>query len=332
MIQRRILTAVVVVMIAVSAVVPALKGTAFAAQTSLVGGNALKISPVRQDLTMDPGTSKKLVVFITNVTSVTTTLHMAINDFVASGDESGKPSVILDENQYAPTHSFKQFATPVKDFTLKGNETKEIDVAVNIPKTAPGGGYYGAIRFEPASASGDRSLNLSASVGSLVLLKVNGTITEKMTVASFDVQQNKKSAFFFTSSKGLTNVVRFQNSGNVQLEPFGKVILKRFGKQVAEYEINNESPRGSVLPDSIRRFDTSLNKVSSFGKFTLSGNFGYGSSGQLVSASATFYVIPVTMIILIGAAIVGLVILIFVLPKLIRSYNSRIIRNANRRR
>ncbi|HLZ14834.1 MAG TPA: DUF916 domain-containing protein [Candidatus Saccharimonadales bacterium] len=333
MARRRISTAVVVVMLAVSTLVTtAWRGNAYAAQTSVVGGNALKVSPVRQDIIMDPGTTKTVSVFITNISSVPANLHMAINDFVATGDESGRPSVILDENQYAPSHSFKRFAVPVKDFTLAGNASKEIDVQVTVPKSAAGGGYYGAIRFQPLGSNGSKNLNLSASVGSLVLLRVNGNIVEQMHIASFDVRRGDNSAVFFTTGKGLTNVVRFQNTGNVQLEPFGKMILKRFGKQIASYEVNSVTPRGSVLPDSIRRFDTKLADVGSFGKYTLQGNFGYGSTGQLLSSSVTFYVLPVPLVIGAFAGLVALLLLIFVLPRLIRAYNRRVIRRASRRR
>ncbi|HKU18707.1 MAG TPA: DUF916 domain-containing protein [Candidatus Saccharimonadales bacterium] len=332
MVQRRILAAVMVVMVTVGLVGAAWQGEAFAAQTSIVGGNALKVSPVRQDITMDPGTSKTLPIFIQNVTSVPATLHMAINDFVASGDESGTPKVLLDENQYAPSHSFKRFATSIKDFALPGGATKEIDVKVTVPTNAAGGGYYGAIRFQPASAAGDKSLNLSASVGSLVLLRVNGDIQERMNVESFDVRRGDNAATFFTSGKGLTSVIRFHNTGNVQLEPFGKIIVKRFGKQIASYEVNNAAPRSNALPDSTRRFNISLADVGHFGKYSLSGNFGYGSSGQLLTASTTFYVVPVALVVIGLAGLLVLLLAIFVLPRMIRAYNRRVIRRASRRR
>ncbi|HSX35656.1 MAG TPA: hypothetical protein VLH84_01840 [Patescibacteria group bacterium] len=335
MIRQRIFTASVTVGAVVSLVMGSLVGgSAFAAQTALVGGNALKVSPVRQDLTMNPGTSTTVPVFIQNVTSVPATLHMAINDFIA-GDENGTPAVILDEHKYAPTHSFKRFAETVPDFTLGGGQIKEIDVLVTVPKSATGGGYYGAIRFEPATASNDKTLNLSASVGSLVLLKVNGDIKEQMHISSFDVRSKKgadKPNTFFNSGKNLQAVVRFDNTGNIQLQPFGKMVLKRFGKQVATFEVNDEQPRGNSLPGGIRRFNTSLGNLSSFGKYTLQGNFGYGSTGQLLTASATFYVVPVVLIIAGVVLIVAVLLGIFLVPRMMRAYNRRVVKRADRRR
>jgi hypothetical protein len=333
MIRRRILTAVAVLMVAVSGLVGAAwKGNAYAAQTSSVGGNALKVSPVRQDITMDPGTKKTLSVFVTNVASVPATLHAAENDFVASSDESGKPSVILDEDKYAPSHSLKRFMVPIQDFTIGPGATKEVFLTINVPAGAAGGGYFGALRFQPAKLTSDQQLSLSGSVGSLILLKVNGAIKEQLSIESFDVQQKGKSGKFFTSNKNLKSIVRFRNEGNIQVAPFGKVNTMKAGESLSSDEINTTKPQGTVLPDSVRRFEMDLQKVGGFGRYTIAGNFGYGETGQLITAKTIIYVVPIFMIVLIALGILALLFLIFVLPRMIKSYNKRVIRKASRRR
>jgi len=333
MIRRRILTAFAVVVIAAGSLVGAVwHEDVFAAQTAQVGGNSLKVSPVRQSANMDPGTKKTIAVTIQNISSVPARLHVVMNDFMAATDESGTPNIILDENQYAPSHSLKRYMTPIPDFNLPGNGSKEISLVLNVPPDAAGGGYYGAIRFEPVSESGDRTLNLSASVGSLVLIKVSGNITENLSVASFDVRQKGKAGRFFTNTKDLEAVVRFKNTGNVQVEPFGKLLVKKGHKEISSTEINDSKPPGSVLPDSIRRFTVRLDKVGPFGKYSAEGNFGYGSTGQLLTAKKTFYVVPVVLLVLIGLSLLLLLFMILILPRMIRAYNRRVVRKASRRR
>lgn len=333
MFRRRNLTAVVVATVAASLLTSmAWFGQANAAQTATVGGNALKVSPVRMDVKMDPGTKQTVSLFIQNISNTPANLRAAINDFVAAGDESGKPNIILNENEYAPSHSLKRLVSPISDFTVGAGENKEIKVTITVPKNAAGGGYYGAVRFQPAGKNTKETLSLSASVGSLVLLKVNGDVKEDMTVESLDIRQKDKPGSFFTSSKALTAVVRFKNQGNVHVEPFGKLAITRFGKTVGSYEINNTNPRGNVLPDSIRRFDTSLKNLGAFGKYTVKGNFGYGSAGQLLTAETTFYVIPTTLLLAGVGILLILLFLIFVLPRMIRAYNRRVIKRASRRR
>jgi len=302
---------------------------AFAA-TQTGGGNGYKISPVRTDLTIDPGTQKTIDVYTQNVSSAVENLQVVINDFQAGTDESGTPALLLNGKQ-APTHSLKQYVLPTSNFTLEPGAQQDVKITIAIPANAVPGGYYGAVRFAPASVDASKNVTLSASVASLVLVKVPGNIKEQVGIASFDARVDDHVRSIFTSSKNITAVVRFENKGDVQEEPFGKVILKKGNKQLATYEVNNTDPRGNVLPGSIRKFSVKLTKVSSFGKYTLQGNFGYGSNGQLLSASTTFYVIPLWAII-VGIVVILLIIAaIVLLPRKIRTYNRRVARKASRR-
>jgi len=299
------------------------------------GGNGLRVSPVRSDITIYPGKTEKVTVNVTNVTSVSAQLQTVVNDFVANPNETGEPAIILNPNQYAPSHSLKRYATTGGNFTLRPGEQKNVTVTINIPANAAGGGYYGAIRFAPASnVNGpNQTVSLAGSVGTLVLVKVPGDIKEQLSIASFDARVNDRPSSFFLNNKSIDAVVRFQNQGNIQEQPFGKILLKnRSGKVLAAYEVNNAVPPGNVLPDSIRKFPIPLkDKVGSFGQFKLEGNFGYGSSGQLLSASTTFYVIPTWLIIAFISLVLLIAFLVFGLPRLIKAYNKRVLRRAGRR-
>lgn len=300
--------------------------------SSGTGGNGLRVSPVRTDTTIAPGKSQSVPVTVTNVTSQAATLQAIINDFTANPNESGNPAIILDPNQYAPSHSLKRLATAPASVTLQPGQQKTLNILITIPANAAGGGYYGAVRFAPAGLpnSPNQTLSLAGSVGSLILVKVPGNVKEQLSIASFDIRSNDQPSSFFTSSKKLVATVRFQNQGNIQEEPFGKVLLKSGNTILGTYEINNATPPGSVLPDSIRKFPVPLDKLNKFGKFKVEGNFGYGASGQLLSASTTFYVIPKVLILIFIGVVLLLVFLIFGLPRIVKAYNRRVLRNARR--
>lgn len=312
--------------------VPALAATSSSTSgTTSTSANGMKVSPVRTDLTINPGSSKTIDVYIQNVTGTKATLAVLLNDFEAGKDESGTPMLLLDGRR-APQHGLKQYITPIDNVVVQPNEQKDIKVTIRIPEGTPGGGYFGAVRFVPISSpSSDRTVTLGASVGSLILVKVPGDYKEKLSLASFDVAQGNQPGTFFTSSRDLKAVARFTNQGDVQEEPFGKVLLKKGDKTLGSYEINNTIPRGSVLPASTRRFEVPLKDAGSFGKFTLQGNFGYGSNGQLLTASRSFYVIPVFLIIAVIVIILLILFAIFGLPRLIRSYNKKVVSRASRR-
>ncbi len=314
------------------------------ASNGAASDNGLKIAPVRTDISVEAGGSQTVTVTVTNVTAAVSSYDVLINDFTAGSDESGQPQILLDADKFAASHSLKRLVGKVPGVTLSPGESKNVSVTITVPKDYPAGGYYGAIRLVPHTEEGaaNRNVTLSASVGSLVLVTVPGNINEQVSVASLDVRKtvaaNKIDSprTIFTDNKNLNAVIRFQNGGDVQEQPFGKLVLKNWrGKTLASYEVNdtvNGAPRGNVLPDSIRKFSNPLKDVGSFGKYTLEGNFGYGNSGQLITASTSFYVIPLSVIIAFVAFVLGVLFLIFGLPRVIKRYNRRVVAKSRRRR
>ncbi len=319
---RRIIAVVAVLLVATSAQAMAANSTT---------GNGMRVAPVKTDLTMTPGTTKVVSVYIRNITKTTATYKIVNNDFTASSDESGAPAIFLN-GETNDKHGLKKYMETVSSVTVPADTQKEVKVRITLPKALAGGGYYGAVRFAPA-AEGDTSkqVSLSGSVGSLILVRVPGAVSEKMSLVGFDVRNGEESKTIFTSGKNITLRARFRNEGNIQEQPFGKIVVKKGSKVVQQYEINDAEPPGNVLPDSIRRFDVKLKDVGAFGKFTVEGNFGYGSDGQLLSGKTTFYVIPI-WIIVIGLLIIALILfLIFGAPRMVRRYNERVLRKAGRR-
>ncbi len=304
--------------------------TSVQAQTA---GNGVKVSPIRSDITIKPGESKTITLTVQNITGAGALYEAIVNDIVPSG-EAGQPALILDADKFAPSHSLKRFIAPVTSTQIDAGKTKDIKVTINVPKDTAGGGYYGAVRFAPNNGKGDKNVTLAASVGSIILVKVPGDIKEDMVIDSFDTRkgvQGVGGSSFFTTNKDLYSVVRFKNRGNSHEQPFGKIRLLKAGKVIQESEINNSEPRGNVLPDSVRRFDTKLDKVGSFGQYTVEGNFGYGTSGQLMSAKTSFWVIPIALIVAVIAAIAIIIASIILVPRAIKRYNRNVVRKAGRR-
>jgi hypothetical protein len=327
-----------------------ISGSAYAAtpapnpDAGAASDNGLKIAPVRSDITVEAGTSRTVTVTVTNVTSSISSYDVLINDFTAGSDESGQPQILLDADKFAPSHSLKRLVGEVPGVTLNPGDSKNVNVTITVPKDYPAGGYYGAIRLVPHTEEGavNQNVTLSASVGSLVLVTVPGNINQQVSVASLDVRKSVNAnevdvpRTIFTNNKDLNAVIRFQNGGDVQEQPFGKLTLKNWrGKTIATYEVNETkdgAPRGNVLPDSIRKFNTPLDKVGSFGKYSLEGNFGYGDSGQLITASSSFYVIPLAVILAFVGLIAAILFAIFLLPRIIRRYNKRVVAKSRKRR
>jgi len=306
-----------------------MQSVAWADTSTTNAANTLKVSPVRTDVEVPAGTSKTVKVTITNVSDATVMVSPIENDFIAK-DESGTPALILNADQYAPTHSLKRYMTPLNNITLDAKSSKTVDVVITVPKDAHAGGYFGALRFAPASPDGGGQVNLSASVASLILMTVPGNYVEKLNLTDFNVQQNGKDGTYFQNPNNLSAAFRFENKGDVQEAPFGNISVKKGDKVVYSYDFNQQAPHDVVLPDSARRWDIPLKNIGAFGHYTVEATLTYGKKNQTVNISQSFWVVPFVVII---GGIVGLLVLIGIIIAIVaflRSYKRRIINSYGR--
>lgn len=317
---------------AFSSVISLLSIPAFAAPAG--PGQALEIAPPVLSLKADPGETIKTTISLRDVSTSPLVVRNQINDFVARG-EDGTPKILLDDSSETSPYSLKSWVQPLPQFTLKPKEVNKLALTIHVPKTAAPGGYYAVIRFTASPPGLDGSgVSLSASLGTLVLLRVNGDAKEAMSVAQFSATKNGESNWLFESPP-ITFVSRIKNDGSTHEQPVGQIAIKdMFGNAVANVNVNlNQS---NVLPASIRRFESPLdssvigNRIL-FGRYTADLKMTYGSKGQTLTASTSFWVIPYRMI---AFSLVLLVILFVVLRIALRRYNERLIERtrASRRR
>lgn len=309
----------------VAAVVSVFFGPQALAQSVTNSANVLKVTPVRSDVEVKPGETKKIQTTVTNLTKAPITVKPIMNDFVA-GDERGTPALILDADKFAPTHSLKRFMKPVPDVTIPAGKGKAIEVTITVPKDAQPGGYYGAVRFAPTTPETGGQVNLSGSVASLVLLAVTGPAVEKVELADFTIQQGGKTASYFQSSNDLQASARFENKGSVHMGPIGKISVKEGDKVVYEVDFNSGDPRDMILPDSARRWDVPLKNIGSFGHYTVNATFTYGKKNQTVEVERTFWVVPQFVIIATIVAVLTIVGLIVGVWLFLRHYKRRVLR------
>ena len=127
---------------------------------------------------------------------------------------------------------------------------------------------------------------------------------------------------------------RIKNNGNVHEQPVGQIVITNmFGKKVASLNMN--LPPRNILPDSIRRFESPLDKSvigdkRLFGRYKAELKITYGKDNkQQINDTLYFWVIPYRMIaIIIGAIVLGF----FAIRFAIKRYNRYIIGKSGKRR
>jgi len=291
-------------------------------------GQALEIAPPVLILTADPGQTINSVINLRDVSRSPLIVTNQINDFVANG-EDGIPKIILDNNEQSNPYSIKSWINNLPELTLQPKQIVKLPITIKVPTSASPGGYYGVIRFTATPTElKSTGVALSASLGALVLLKVNGAVKESLSIESFTASEDGKSGTLFESAP-LMFIDRFKNTGNIHEQPTGQVtITDMFNKKIAALNVN--LPQSNILPQSIRKFEQPLdssvigNKML-FGRYTANLKVTYGANNQVLTKSISFWVIPYRLIAVIIAA---LIVIFLVLFFLIRRYNRYVVRKA----
>jgi hypothetical protein len=278
--------------------------------TNTVPGSGLSISPLHNQLTLNPGESSTLKINIKNITQNGVTAKAYINDF-KSDNRTGNPIIITDPKTTLQT-SIKKFVRPV-DVPLAVGQKKEVTVPINIPAGTTPGAYYGILRYRAIPAGSgtpkDGEVSLSASVGTIVLIQVKGNLKERAQLSALKVynDDSSKTVFFHKPNKA---GVEISNLGNSFLQPFGKVTVTNMsGKEVYSYEINSSNPRSTVLPGSKRMFIDPIKNISKPGRYTLNASIAVGNGSDVLVSQKTFWYITSGLLL----AILGILVLLIVL-------------------
>lgn len=282
----------------------------------------IEVSPALVELNASKGKTYDITLHIRNVTASDLVYNSSVDDFNSAG-ETGSPHIITDST-LPPTASIKTWITTIPQFQIPARQLKVVNVQVVVPNNAESGGHYGVLRFSGAAPELESTgVGLSASAGVLMLIRVDGTVSEKASLASFYTAQNGKQSSFFEDSP-ITFITRIKNDGNIHIKPVGSIEIRdMFGGLVKTLSVNKD--KSNVLPDGIRRFETEYNKTWMFGRYTANLTLGYGTTGQAITNTISFWVIPYK-IILVGLLFV--ITVIFIIRRIFKIYIGRVIEKA----
>lgn len=291
-------------------------------------GQALEIAPPVLVLSANPGQTIQAKLMLRDVSKGSLIVTNEINDFTASG-EDGTPKILVDQTKPGP-YSIKDWVEPISELTLQAKQLKNLNISINIPKNVSPGGYFGVIRFTAiAPELKGTGVALSASLGALVMVKVNGMVKEDLSVESFYAAQNDHAGNFFEFAP-IQLTTRVKNTGNMYEQPSGQVVVTdMFNKKVVTLGVNQ--PPRYILPQTIRKFTSTIDSTNIgdrilFGLYHAKVTLTYADK-QTLTQEISFWVIPYRLILLI---IVLIVIVGAVLYFLIKHYNNYIISRAQK--
>ncbi len=279
--------------------------------------SAITISPLKLDISLSPGQTQQYEVTLFNETKDPVYLTGTLEAVTPQG-ERGEASVAKPDKSNEAVSWIK---VPVNSFELKPGQIAHVPLIVNIPSTAPVGGYYLASMWQTSfSPKKDQSqIGVSSRVGAILLIRVKGEAKEQLSVLDFKISNSRN----FFDHKNADFLSRLENQGNVHVAPSGQLVIKNmFGRVSASIPFN--SAKGNILPRSIRQFGSSwgspgkagffqgfLNEWQNFGlgQYTARLDLEYGDSRQrLQSQAISWWIIPWRTMIL---AVIVILIIIF---------------------
>lgn len=302
---------------------------------------AITISPPRLELAADPGETVTGKLEVTNDSQTDTVYYTQVENFEA-GDETGNPQFVTTREGLAT------WVDVQSQVTVRAGEIKSVPFSVRVPRSTEPGGYFASIfvRTTPPPENGGE-VSIGARLGTLILLRVNGEIKEGVNILEFATKDNKR---FFTSLP-VELYYRFQNTGADRVKPEGTIVIKNLVGLTAK-SLSANRPEGSVLPRSIRRFDspwvtagggeedpatvvpsetadgffaqaTNQAKNFAFGYYTANLDIHYGENNNTATGVYRFLVVPWQ---LLSIVLVGLIIIWLILRTVLRAYTRRIIK------
>lgn len=264
------------------------------------------VTPVTDEFTAEPGTVLSRKVRVINPSPEVITVFPRVLNF-HTDNEAGQP-VFYSLNERSSRYAISEWVSFSKPFLrVAPNEEEIFETIINVPANAEPGGHYGAILFsteEPKLETDLTQIGVIGMVGTLLLANVPGETIQKMTLTYFEAPR-------LVIRPPANFSVAFQNSGNVHLKPQGELKIRNWsGSASAVLDVNEAG--GNILPESKRRFENIWQfDWKTIGRFTATAAITYGSPEQQLTASRTFYVIPLWFLIVFGALIALIIWLFF---------------------
>lgn len=263
----------------------------------------ISVSPMIQKIILSPGET---------FTGSFTVFNQAGNQ----GDLNYETEVIpffADENYdaiYEETEDYNQIVDWITidngTGTLTPNSGASVDYKIDVPKDAPSGGQYAAIRVISINNQSDNStnnmnanINVRYGIAYTIFAEITGTTERHGEIESVDVP-----GFIFSGN--ISGSSSIKNTGNVHgTAKYTLQVFPLFSDE--EVFTNEEDPdTGTILPDRTRYMETKWNDTPAVGIFNVVYTVEF--EGVTAQVSKTVIKCPIWLLFIIIFAIAAIII------------------------
>lgn len=292
------------------------------AQTAGVPSGAFIVKPAKVELVVAPGEKKESVLTLVNDTALPLHIDISFEDVASSVQTSPNDEPVKLLGTHGGEYPLRDlFSVSRSAFDLLSGKEVHVPVIIAIPKNVEAGGKYGSVvfTFHPIMTPGapeSANVAIESRIATLFFVRISGETKEEGKLAAFGLFNNAKSVPSPSAQHPLQFQVAYENTGNVHLNPYGRVTLSSsFGyTQVIPID------PWVVLPGATRMREVALTDALSVGYYRAHIELNRGYKDIIDAEEVSFWVLPKTQDVLF------FVIIIFALALLVRR-SLRISRN-----
>lgn len=269
-------------------------------------GLELAVTPTLFEMAAVPGQVWRSQVKAVNTNPYPITVYARVMNFAPQGEAGQGKFIPIFENFTEGSTLAEWIDISTESVVIPAEESAQIPFTVRVPDDASPGGHFAAIMIstQPPQAEGMR-VTTAQIVTSLFFARIAGDVIE-----AGDIREFRSDGRFFQTPEA-TFFVRFENQGNVHIQPQGQIeIYNMWGKERGVIPINRTTHFGNVLPNSIRQFEFTWRgeqSLSDIGRYKAVLTLGYGIDSRKFATSTTyFYVVPLkALTLLFGSVLLG---------------------------
>src|ERR1035437_7071503 len=243
----------------------------------------ITVSPyiIRIDLAQDP---PEETLYYTNNSSIPATLSLSAQDFTLLEDSYKLKFLDPKQSQSYQFSLSSWISFENKNVQLNPGEKKGIKIFIDKNRI-PKGSHYATIQAEVVQENKGKDIPVKAILSSLFFVRA-ATGKEYETGSILALRPLQDTIEFPDKIR-----VRFEDSGNVDVTPYGIIqVYDPLGNLIAKGILNQDSY--IVLPESIRNFDTNITpyqKVLLPGIYTATVSIHYGKTNQKLATTVKFF-------------------------------------------
>lgn len=264
------------------------------AQTGSAPSGAFVIKPAKVELVVAPGDKGESVLTLENDTSLPLHIDVSFEDVGPNVQTSPTDEPVKLLGTHGGEYALRDLlSTPTSSFDLLSGKEVRVPVTIRIPKDTEAGGRYGSVvfRFRPVTPSGapqSANIAIESRVATLFFVRVSGEVKESGRLVAFDVFNKARSVPTPTAEEPLRFQVAYENTGNIHLDPYGRVtITSFFGKE----KVIPIDP-WIVLPGAVRMRELSVSDDLPIGHYRAHIELNRGYGDIIDEQEVAFWVLP----------------------------------------